>query len=46
MMFEKRSPTNGIPVQRLYWRAISSPSTFESAYGDSGRSSCSSSTGA
>jgi hypothetical protein len=31
MTFEKRRPTIGIPLQRLNWRAISSPSTFDSA---------------
>jgi hypothetical protein len=46
MMLEKRSPTKGMPLHRLNWRAISSPRTFDSAYEDSGRSSCSSSTGA
>jgi hypothetical protein len=46
MTFEKRRPTIGMPDQRLNWRAISSPTTFESAYEDSGRSSWSSSTGA
>src|ERR671931_720479 len=46
MTLEKRRPTNGIPLQRWNWRAISSPRTLESAYEDSGRSSCCSSIGA
>jgi hypothetical protein len=31
MMLEKRRPTKGMPLQRLNWRAISSPRTLERA---------------
>ena len=45
MMFEMRSPTNGIPDRRANCPAIVSPTSFESAYEDSGRTA-DSSTGA
>src|SRR6476661_5345013 len=45
MMFEIRSPTNGIPDRRANCSAIVSPTSFDSAYDDSGRTT-DSSTGA
>jgi hypothetical protein len=46
MMFEIRSPTNGMPVLRLNCAAIASPTSFDRAYDDSGRGSTVSSIGA
>src|SRR5436305_14343491 len=42
-MFEKRSPTYAMPVQRWNSRAISSEISFESAYDELGSGRCSSS---
>ena len=46
MMFEMRRPRNGIPVRRLNWTAIDSPTTLDSEYEVSGRTSIVSSIGA
>ena len=46
MMFEMRRPTNPIPLRRANWAAIVSPTSFDSAYDDSGRGSIVSSIGA
>src|SRR5689334_3728550 len=46
MMFEIRRPTNGIAVRRLTWAASVSPTSFESAYDESGRGVIDSSIGA
>src|SRR5436305_6540221 len=46
MMFEILSPTNGIPDRRLSCAASVSPTSFDSAYDDSGRGVIDSSIGA
>ena len=45
-MFEKRSPTKGMPLQTLTCSAIVSVITLDNAYVDSGCGKWSSSTGA
>ncbi len=46
MMFEIRSPRKVVAVERANCSAMVSPTSFESAYEDSGRAGCSSSMGA